>query len=63
VVSIATGMIIAVCLLWFWMASASAPWSSDPWLTNAAMLITLAGPLALIALPIVLAWNYWRQKK
>jgi hypothetical protein len=45
---------IAVLLVGFWAASASELWSSDPWLINMALAISLCGPVALSLLLFVL---------
>jgi len=58
-VLVAIGVIAAWMFLAFWMASASEPWSSDPWLVNTAMIVALAGPVALLLLALLL---WWRRK-
>jgi hypothetical protein len=50
---------IAFILLKFWRESASQPWSSDPWLINTALAISMCGPVALLLLIVVL----WLRKK
>jgi hypothetical protein len=52
-------VVIAWGLLFFWMTSASEPWSNDPWLENTAFAVALAGPVALL----ILASLLWRRRK
>jgi hypothetical protein len=51
---------IAILLLMFWQGSAREAWSSDAWLENTYIIIALAGPTALLLLPIAI---WWRRRK
>jgi hypothetical protein len=56
---VTVAVVVAWLLLTFWILSARASWSSDPWLVNTAAAIALSGPVALFLLAILL----WCRKR